>query len=1219
MKQFKFLASMTLLALAASCSNEGIEQSSVATSPEGRPAANFVLSVNEESPETRAVFGNGSNGYSWYFETGDKIGAMLMDTWDGRGEGFYNFNIVDYAHTNYPVIKNEDGEWVCHEDINQLAGNYFFYFPYEPVTNARGRFGFSINPVQPQYNEAGDLDYWASVEQNQRYIGYNFVPVGPYTGEATEVKVDFAPLFAMPAFEFTNKAGDLIVDKIVVRATEDLDADMYDKDKNLLMATTMAFLPGSAGFNNVKGQWNNDGKLTDETNILWNHAIKYTSGVNLSESYVLPADPDMRWNATNPFYALNASVGDTYAKQSPAYEYVADYSGVEGGYVVGSFGKIRAILVMPAGSYNVDGFEAMIHVRPVNSPADRYVVRLPLDLESGSFDDLGDAAGHNFLAPGKTSKFYANFDAAAMKSYDIIKSQITSSEDLLWMVEEAEKCTGDYQLVVNTSGSRVVLTKEIEDILAAKTNIHLYINGKITIAADASEDAINKLYFDDKNVQTTLTIVNKQVAKKEIKNCIDIFVEKTGSLITGNNNITAVKVVNAGTISTNVLTAQVENTGAINANAIYGDVSNNGTVTVQNNIYGNVTNFGKLSAKNIDGYAKNKAGAELTVNGTVYGDVENNGTATIGTVAGFLTNYKGATATVNTTAEFNNLGKLNLKGSNTIIEEGYNEGSIDIKGAYTVESLINKGSVDVNADVTVLATGGVIENVKGTITVNATVYAKEEGIVKNYTGAVINVNGKLAEEVKNSGEIFVKGNGKVIVNGNLTQEVKGIIDVTEATGAETDAQKAMDYVTDEAGNAFRYVVKESSNAADLKAALLARISSNNFTTNDIIVLFDANKSVKYYGKYVNDPIPNIAYVKVVKGTTLTFTADGKENAVNFPQLDAENSQTVPEYKPFEVENGATLIVADKVVVTIPAVDVWVNGVFNVNDHAVLKGNAYVKGNGVTISTTAESNREWALGGTQWTGKDTGWDVKSNSGQATVNGTAYATLQAAVDAAGTDAVIKLGAGEYAEEITLVEGQNITLESASGDPTKVVFSGRLYRKNLENGKIVVKNVTITGANATTKPSASENYAVGTAIYDHYGKDASYEIDGCIIDLKDGCRLFKGWHSTSSLTVKNCKFVNSTVAPIQLNGVTTNVIENNEFLGTAEAAVVVSGEGGSLTFNNNTVASTYGILAHEDYTTKNWDITTDCSKNAYHKNVNWSTFKVNNPSAWVAIDKK
>jgi len=311
--------------------------------------------------------------------------------------------------------------------------------------------------------------------------------------------------------------------------------------------------------------------------------------------------------------------------------------------------------------------------------------------------------------------------------------------------------------------------------------------------------------------------------------------------------------------------------------------------------------------------------------------------------------------------------------------------------------------------------------------------------------------------------------------------------------------------------------------------------------------------------------------------------------------------------------------SDKVVVTIPAVDVWVNGVFNVNDHAVLRGNAYVKGNGVTISTTAESNREWALGGTQWTGEDTGWDVKSNSGQATVNGTTYATLQDAVNAAGTDAVIKLGAGEYAEEITLVEGQNITLESASGDPTKVVFSGRLYKKNLESGSIVVKNVTITGANATTKPSASENYAVGTAIYDHYGKDASYEIDGCIIDLEDGCRLFKGWHSTSSLTVKNCKFVNSTVAPIQLNGVTTNVIENNEFLGTAEAAVVVSGEGGSLTFNNNTVASTYGILAHEDYTTMNWDITTDCSKNAYHKNVNWSTFKVNNPSAWVAIDKK
>ena len=992
MKNFKFFASMALVALASACTNDDLQMDAPVTPGQDRPTTNFVIDLDEAIAQTRAAYGQGADGsYKWQFEDGDKLGAMLMDEWDGLDEKIGNFHITDYAQTNYPFTRDASGRWSAHEDLNTLAGNYFFYFPYAPVNNARGHFGFSVNPVQPQYNENGDPFPYQPVVDNQKYVGYSFVPVNDGVSEL-KLTPNLVPVFAQPTFQFVNKTGaELIVHKVAIRVTKDESRlgpdsddeaanDVYRKDMNELLATTMALTPAKRGFERVRGQWLNTKESFDkEQELMWEHVISYTDGA-ADEKYIWPKGvkgQEMDWVANKrPFYALSEGYKNTYL-QAPAYEYVADFTGVTGGYKVKPFNRIQALLVMPAGYYYAKSMEALIYVSPVGAEDDDYVVRVPLNTDSYISDDVASIAGHNFLRPGKITKFLAEFDAAGMQSYDITKAQITSSEDLMWLIQQAEKHVGDYNMVVSTSGKRVVLTKEIEDSLNALPNLHLYVNGKITIAADASSNAINKLHFSNNGnlakVRTHLTILNKQVATKDIFNCDTIIVKKEGALIT-DKNVTADKVENAGEIKANTLTAQVNNSGVINANAITGDVTNSGTVTVTGNINGNVNNSGKkLSAKNINGNAENKAGAELTVNGTVSGYVKNWGTATVNTVAGFLTNYQSATATVNTTAEFNNYGKLNLKGSNTIIAKGYNEGSIDIKGAYTVESLINKGSVDVNADVTVLATGGVIENVKGTITVNATVYAKEEGIVNNYTGAVINVNGKLAEEVKNSGEIFVKGNGKVIVNGNLTREVKGIIDVTEATGAEADAQKAMDYVTDEAGNAFRYVVKESSNAADLKAALLARISSNNFTTNDIIVLFDAKKSIKYYGKFVKDPIPNIAYVKVVKGTTLTFTADGKENAVNFPQLDAENSQTVPEYKPFEVENGATLIVADKVVVTIPAVDVWVNGIFNVNDHAVLQGAALVKGNGVTISTTAASNREWALDGTDWTGKATGWN------------------------------------------------------------------------------------------------------------------------------------------------------------------------------------------------------------------------------------------------------
>ncbi len=989
MRNFKFFASMALVALASACTNDDLQMDAPVTPGQDRPTTNFVIDLDEAIAQTRAAYGQGADGsYKWQFEDGDKLGAMLMDEWDGLGENISNFHITDYAQTNYPFTRDASGRWSAHEDLNTLAGNYFFYFPYAPVNNARGHFGFSVNPVQPQYNENGDPFPYQPVVDNQKYVGYSFVPVNDGVSELKLVP-NLVPVFAQPTFQFVNKTGaELIVHKVAIRVTEDgsrlgkdsddeIANDVYRKDMNELLATTMALTPAKRGFERVRGQWLNTKESFDkEQELMWEHVISYTDGA-ADEKYIWPkgvSGQEMDWVANKrPFYALSEEYKNTYL-QAPAYEYVADFTGVTGGYKVKPFNRIQALLVMPAGYYYAASMEALIYVSPVGAEDDDYVVRVPLNTDSYVSDDVASIAGHNFLRPGKITKFLAEFDAAGMQSYDITKAQITSSEDLMWLIQQAEKHVGDYNMVVSTSGKRVVLTKEIEDRLNALPNLHLYVNGKITIAADASSNAINKLHFSNNGnlakVRTHLTILNKQVATKDIFNCDAIIVKKEGALIT-DKNVTADKVENAGEIKANVLTAEVYNTGIINATTIVGDVDNNkGTVKVARDITGDVANSGVLEASNIFGYAQNSG--TLTVTGKVTEDVQNRGTATINTVEGFLTNNIGATATVNTTAEFNNYGKLNLKGSNTIIAAGYNEGSIDIKGAYTVESLINKGSVDVNADVTVLATGGVIENVKGTITVNATVYAKEDGIVNNYTGAVINVNGKLAEEVKNSGEIFVKGNGKVIVNGNLNQDVKGIIDVTEATGAEADAQKAMDYVTDEAGNAFRYVVKESANSSELKAALLARISSNNFTTNDIIVLFDAKKSIKYYGKYVNNPIPNIAYVKVVNGTTLTITDEAKDDT-NFPQLDAENSQTVPEYKPFEVENGATLIVADHVTLTIPEVDVWVNGVFNVNDHAVLKGAALVKGNGVTISTTAASNREWALDGTDWTGKATGWN------------------------------------------------------------------------------------------------------------------------------------------------------------------------------------------------------------------------------------------------------
>lgn len=1027
---------------AASCANDEIQPTAPVMPSEERPAADFVLSVNEIQDETRAVFGNGSNGYSWYFVQGDMIGTMLMDTWDGRGEDPTNFSIVDYAHTNYPVIRDENGDWNIPENVNPLAGNYFFYFPYEPVNNARGHFGFSINPIQPQYNKEGKFDYWTAVEQNQRYIGYDFIPVVQYNnGVPTKqhVKVDFAPLFAVPAFEFTNKAGDLIVDKIVIRATKDLGVDMYDKEQNELITTTMAFLPGSGEFDKVKGQWkNNDGDAENETNLLWNHAMKYTSGVGQSETYSMPSDDALKnkKSLTN-FYPLNAGVGETY-KQAPAYEYVADYSGVEGGYVVNQFGKIRALLVMPGGTYDVDGFEAMIHVRPVSSPNDRYVVRLPLDLEDNK-DDLDEAAGHDYLAPGKTTKFYANFDANAMKSYDITKSQITSSEDLLWMVQEAEKHTGNYKLIVNTTGKRVIMTKEIEDILAAKPNIHLYINGKINIGAKygdkeaASSDAINKLYFDDEKVTTDLTIVNQQVAKKKVWNCGIIKVESTGELATGANDIEAEKIDNDGKITTaNLITkddidddidgGSIENAGTIEAKNITAYILNKkaGNITASETVTGNADNKGYLKAKNITGTdaitcnrdhcACEPEGpkthevtvfneGKLIVEQTITGSACNWGDGEAVTITGTLRNV--GQMKINNVPSFSNKqsGTLTFRGGKAGSNGAANRGGvINVTGTTEFAKLFNDGAIlNINADVTFT---GLVENGYGehkfvkdkiiatiNIAKDKTVTVKSPAELRNSKNAVINVEGNLGDNIKNSGEVFVKGQGQFIANGivsNYSDDViefnkeftKGIIDVTEADGTEDDAQKAMDLVaggsqeTEEGAdmsNAFRYVIKSSTDASSLNNALYARISSKNITTNDIIIVFNGG-TMTYYGALISDTAAKVTNVLVNSGTTLTFTANGSKS-VAFDDLKLDDATQVL-YKAVEVQEGAKLIVADYVTVNFNSgIEFFANGEVNVNDHATLTEGVTVQGTGKFWNSTA--NNGWTIG-SEWDGDDYGF-------------------------------------------------------------------------------------------------------------------------------------------------------------------------------------------------------------------------------------------------------
>ena len=979
MKKIKLFSGAVALTLMASCASEEIQPTSPVAPSEERPTTDFVFSVDDAVFEsTRAYFANQGEGFKWHFNVGDKIGAMLMDEWNGRGEGIENFTITDYAQSNIPVTKSEDGRWYVHEDVNPLAGNYFFYFPFEPVTTARGHFGFSVNPIQPQFNKEGKFDYWAAVEANQRYMGYSFAPVKEYDGQKINLgALDFAPYFAMPAFEFLNKAGDLIIDKVVIRGAESLDASMYDKEQNKLIATTMALVPGDAGFNDHKNEWkNNDGDITNETNLLWKYAMKYTSGGHLDEIFELPKNQGKSWTpGTKPFYALSKTFVDTYTDQAPAYEYVADYTGVEGGHIVKQFDYIRAILVMPAGDYNVDGFEAMIHVRPVGNPEDRYVVRIPLDLVAdGQFDDNQQTAGHKSLEPGKTSKFYGAFDATAMKSFDLTKGQITSSEDLLWMVEEANKNTGDYKLRVNTTGKRVVLTKEIEEILTAKPNIQLHINGKITLAENTSENAINLLYYNDDNVATDLTILNKQVAKKTISNLAKLTVESGAELVAGTisawngsaNPKNYTKVINKGKIECTYLSAcSVENKGTIdvkkldkveesaNQMFIQGSVTNDGTINVATalrlaNNQAKVTNNGDLTAGNIKNNAafptyvvnveNNKT---LKVEGVLYTNLTNNkGEATVGTIWNEADNKKDATLNINKSVKtLMNAGTTNIKGA--IGAAATNSGTINVEGATSVYNVTNTGTINVNAALTENAT--LINNGTVNVAAGAEILAPGQGKVNN--AGTINVEGKLKENVYSKGLINVIGEGIVIAK-DILDETAGIIDVTKANN--TNAAHAAKSNSDDMY--FRYTVNVTTGDKLDKEQLFPRISAQNYTVNPVILVWDATSPANYQGgtKVMTDV--NVTDV-IINRELLLDGNTGFEDAVN---VEINKEVTVGNGTKDAGFNCGSAIVT-------------INSIIKVNNHGKLTGSAKYTGAGIIELLGANAKMEWTPG-TGWTGK-----------------------------------------------------------------------------------------------------------------------------------------------------------------------------------------------------------------------------------------------------------
>ena len=790
MKTSRFLSTMAITALLAACSNEDFLNEQAPVVVDGnRPTAKVALVFDEAN--TRLDFEKGGAGWQWYFADGDKIGALLMDTWDELADGIDHYTFTDYVHTNYPFVRTtKDGvtTWNTPEDAAVCEGNYFFYFPYDKKFTHRGLVGWSVNPVQKNYDPAtGDYFQMQAIKDNQKWLGYKFINA---TDEGiNKINFDFVPLFATPAFKIANNTGmKLKVTKMVIRTSTNRTNDEIDLDgTSRLMATTMMLAPKTAKFGDVNKSWESM-NFTEHTRDMWLHAQRYIGVDGITkEEQIDPVEANGNSLLIDPSTTVHGLSGDfwkTDMELAPTYEYEIQFGD---NYIVGAGDYAVGRIVMPGGVYNhneEETFEVLLFVEKVtsgNGNGEQMVARIDMGkpqtqggIEGSEWDDVVSDQAHKFLRPDLTQVFVASVDVTSLQSYSISDFKVASTERLEWILDQANNNTGAKDVTLRTIGKRVELSKAAYDMLKAKPNIRLHIDGYITLPAELPEDAINMLYFhyptgDPTAAKTILNIESKQVKAEEklvnmvnpsapytfdvLENC-EIIVAEGGELDTKTNDITIKsKITNAGKVNAADVEGTIENSGDFTADNVDGLVNNTatGNYTVKLLQKQKVTNAGTATIANADDELLNNG--TMTLTGTLYKEkVINNEVMNIAGDSEFA--YENAAMTEDEQA-LNNHGTLNIN-ANAIAtgmqRRFFNDGTVIIAEGKTVNFSYIRNYL-----------GGKI-----TVKDNAIMITKQ-----NTLGAVVN---EIESTIENAGTVHnVNNNGfiKVLDEVSVTNVTSG--------------------------------------------------------------------------------------------------------------------------------------------------------------------------------------------------------------------------------------------------------------------------------------------------------------------------------------------------------------------------------------------------------------------------------------------------------------
>lgn len=746
MKTKHFLMALALPAVFAACTADDF----VTGQPENPNLANrtVVGNISFVSPDvanTRLIW---DNGLKWT-ET-DKLGAALMDETNSNSNAdpTKNYDIVDKLYSNYRY-DYVNGSFV-NGNAQFVEGNYFVYAQYNAEQTRTG-LAYSIPTNQEDGTDGRDSWY-----KNQMWLDHIFVKQGYKNVEVNPIAV--FPVVAFKAmYEGTNSGVE--IRKVVVTDENDKFA-VSGAVKPSSKSITYDALEKLAPVNFVEGS-GTDYQISDAATLadvftlykkaMEDYGIKYTTespitdivNPNIADFFVADTEtsPTLTLNYTDPKASVNSvMVVPQSAARTPANLKFEIYT--------------NKGVVTISGASDTD----MSKQFALNDKKD-YTTVAGAALNQKAFNAIryNDGFKNAFLTAvtaGQMEKVEIGFKDDAI----LVPATLTVSdtEELKYYLtnwyagKKGAIVGGDNNTVtinaVPATGKTVDIDNEVLTFMANAANPSLKFEGIVTIPAETSADALDKIV---KGTSGDLNVVN---------NAVLAWTDKAHTFTAITNNATL-------TIGQNDDKSAEEFTG---------DLTNLGTLT----LYANVTKITNGSSANTTATLNLNKGTVTTL--TNHAVVKVNGTVT---VTG-LTNNKELTVVKGTlttgAGSVNNHAITVSEGAEWTVSDNFdNIGSTNDAAAATIE---NNGTITV--------TGGTFNN-KATTATNA-----------NQVNAKITNNGQIAcsgsGSFTNSGDMDANANSITLITTNAADAEVVVADGSAYINVPTNNGKITFIVTEQA-------------------------------------------------------------------------------------------------------------------------------------------------------------------------------------------------------------------------------------------------------------------------------------------------------------------------------------------------------------------------------------------------------------------------------------